>query len=83
MLVARAAVRQTGEVEHHTRPAPCSHCGDTVLLVSRAALKLFGLRVTKGEVDRVEHADPSPDGEVFDGVDADCHRAPVVPGYPR
>ena len=60
-----------------TRPAPCSHCGDTVLVVAHQELKLAGLRVSKGHIDRLEHADPSPDGETHDGVDDACRRARV------
>lgn len=72
----------TGRVEYHPRPAPCSHCGDKVLVVAHPPLKVFGLRLTRSAIDRLEHADPSPDDEIHDGVDADCHRAPVVAGYP-
>lgn len=64
-------------VEHRPRPAPCTHCGDKVLVVVHQELKLFGLRIGKGGIDRLEHADPSPEGEIHDGVDDACFRTPV------
>lgn len=64
-------------MQFRTRPAPCAHCGDTVLVAEQTPLKLFGFRLGKPAVSRLEHADPAPDGEVFDGVDDACHREPV------
>ncbi len=64
-------------MQYRTRPAPCTHCGDTVLVAERPALKLFGYSLGKPSAGGLEHADPSPDGDVFDGVDDSCHRPPV------
>ncbi|MHA3703828.1 hypothetical protein ACXR2U_16775 [Jatrophihabitans sp. YIM 134969] len=64
-------------MDYRPRPAPCSHCGDTVLIATRQPTKVLGIKFGKPAPDRLEHADPSPDGELFDGVDDACHRAPV------
>jgi hypothetical protein len=58
-------------------PAPCTHCGDTVLVVEAQIGKLFGLNLRRAPKIRLEHADPGPGGDVFDAVDAGCRR-PLV-----
>ena len=63
---------------YHPRPARCSHCGDVVLVAEHRLAKLFGSRVGKKSTIRLEHADPGPDGELFDEVDGGCHRQPVA-----
>jgi hypothetical protein len=65
-------------MDFRPRPAPCTHCGDTVLVATRPPTKLFGLKIGKGAIERLEHADPSPSGEVYDGVDDSCHRDRVA-----
>ncbi len=64
---------------HRVRPAPCSHCGDTVLVVEQHLGRLFGVRAGRKVTQRLEHADPGPDDEVFDGVDDACRRSRVAP----
>ena len=85
MLAAFPARRQTGRVQYRARDTFCSHCGDTVVIAEPPPLRGFGWKFRKPKVEatRLEHADPSPDGEVFDGVDSACRRDPVRPGYPR
>ena len=60
------------------RNAPCTHCGDVVLVSEDRLGKLFGLDMRRKPKIRLQHADPSPDGEAFDGVDAACRRPRVV-----
>ena len=65
---------------YQRRPAPCSHCGDVVLVAQRRMPKLFGADLGWGPKAWVEHADPSPAGETDDPVDEHCRRAPVRSG---
>lgn len=60
------------------RHAPCSNCGDVVLIATYTAKKMFGRPVDKGPKITLEHADPSPEGEVFDPVDDGCRRQRVA-----
>ena len=62
---------------YHRRPAPCTHCGDTVLVVEKQIGKLFGLNLLRAPKIRLEHADPGPGGHVFDAVDDGCRRPRV------
>lgn len=64
---------------YQRRATPCTHCGDTVLVVEQQLGRLFGLTLRRARKPRLEHADPGPDGEVFDAVDAGCRRPPVAP----
>lgn len=68
-------------VNHRPRRARCSHCGDVVLIAERTNRTLWGMpfmrRVDPKNNITLEHADPGPDGETFDGVDDDCRRPPV------
>lgn len=78
--IAQAATRSYRRrvtTEYRTRSAPCAHCGDTVLIAQTAPLKLLGFRFGKEVESHLEHADPSPGGEVFDGVDDACTRTRV------
>ena len=63
---------------YHRRPAPCTHCGDAVLIVETQVGKLFGLNLRRVPKIRLEHAAPGPDGEVFDAVDDGCARPRVA-----
>jgi hypothetical protein len=63
--------------KYHPRPARCTTCGDVVLVVERSLGTVFGFRLAKQPVIRLEHADPAPDGELFDAVDEGCRRPPV------
>jgi hypothetical protein len=49
-----------------------------VLIVEVHRPKLFGLSLSKVPRVSLEHADPSPDGDVFDAVDDNCHRPRVT-----
>lgn len=40
---------------------------------------MFGARVGKEPTLELEHADPGPNGEVFDAVDDGCRRPRVAP----
>jgi hypothetical protein len=62
---------------YRRRPAPCTHCGDTVLIVERQVGSLFGRNLRWAPKVRLEHADAGPDGEVFDAVDERCRRPRV------
>ena len=62
---------------YHPRSAPCTHCGDDVLVVETQIGKLFGLNLLRPAKIRLEHADPGPGGEVFDAVDDGCRRPRV------
>ncbi len=64
---------------HHPRRDPCSHCGDVVLVAEYRMGTLFGSKVGKKPKVRLEHADPGPDGELFDPVDDGCRRPRVAP----
>lgn len=66
---------------YHPRTAPCTHCGDVVLVVETQLGKLFGLNLLRFGAPklRLEHADPGPGGEVFDAVDEGCRRPRVAP----
>ncbi|WP_375484749.1 hypothetical protein [uncultured Jatrophihabitans sp.] len=64
---------------HHPRSAPCTGCGDVVLVVERSPGLILGLRSNRKSTIRLEHADPAPDGELFDAVDDGCRRARVGP----
>jgi hypothetical protein len=66
-------------VRYHPRPARCTNCGDVVLVAEHSVGSIFGLRVVKAPQIRLEHADPGPDGELFDGVDEGCRRPRAVP----
>ena len=59
------------------RATPCTGCGDTVLVIERRLGRMLGMRLKDEPVVRLEHADPGPDGKVFDGVDDACRRPPV------
>lgn len=63
---------------YQRRQSPCTHCGDTVLIVERRIGKLFGFNFGRMPNIRLEHADPGPAGEVFDPVDDGCRRPPVT-----
>ncbi|HEX2904047.1 MAG TPA: hypothetical protein VHO01_11385 [Jatrophihabitans sp.] len=58
----------------HRRAAPCCRCGDVVLIGEVGALKMFGLDLRMKPKIRLQHADPSTDGEIFDPVDEGCRR---------
>lgn len=75
LSAGRPAYRCT--MQYRTRPAPCAHCGDTVLIAADTPLRLFGRRIGAAAVARLEHADPGPADEVFDGVDDACTRPRV------
>ena len=64
---------------YRPRRAPCTHCGDTVLIVEAQIGSLFGMKL-RGVAPKVrlEHADPGPVDDVFDAVDDGCHRPPVT-----
>jgi hypothetical protein len=49
-----------------------------VLVVETQPGKLFGLNLGRASKIRLEHADPGPDGDVFDDVDDGCQRPPVA-----
>jgi hypothetical protein len=59
------------------RATPCTGCGDTVLVIERRLGRMLGMRLKDQPAVRLEHADPGPDGEVFDGVDGACRRPRV------
>lgn len=63
---------------YRRRPAPCLHCGDVVLISETSAPTLFGVVLGMRPSIGLQHADPGPDGEVFDEVDEGCRRAPVT-----
>jgi len=44
LLAARTTV-DTVPTTYHRRPAPCTHCGDAVLVVEKQVGKLFGLNL--------------------------------------
>lgn len=62
----------------HRRPAPCTHCGDVVLVCESQVGKLFGLTLRRAPKIRFEHADAGPGGETFDPVDDGCRRPRVA-----
>lgn len=62
---------------YQPRREPCSHCGDTVLVAEHSVGSLFGARFGKKPTFRLEHADPGPEGELFDAVDGGCLRPRV------
>ena len=64
---------------YRPRRAPCTHCGDTVLIVEAQIGSLFGMKL-RGVAPKVrlEHADPGPVDDVFDAVDDGCRRPPVT-----
>lgn len=68
-------------IAHHRRAAPCSHCGDVVLIAAKTGRKGYGFgfmrRVDAKPKLSLEHADPGPDGEMFDAVDEGCRRPRV------
>jgi hypothetical protein len=64
--------------KYQPRAARCSHCGDVVLVAEHTIPKLFGSRVAKKSTVRLEHADPGPNGELWDPVDEGCRRARVA-----
>jgi hypothetical protein len=74
----RATTVERMPTTYHRRPAPCTHCGDTVLVVETQVGKLFGLNLRRVPTIRLEHADPGPGGEVFDAVDDGCGRPRVA-----
>jgi hypothetical protein len=49
-----------------------------VLIGESTGLKLFGIDLRMKPRAGVMHADPGPDGEVFDPVDDGCRRPPVA-----
>jgi hypothetical protein len=49
-----------------------------VLVVEKQIGKLFGLNLLRAPKIGLEHADPSPGGDVFDAVDDGCRRPPVA-----
>lgn len=63
---------------YRRRPAPCSGCGDVVLIAEGTIPRLFGLDLKRRSKVWLEHADPGPSGEVHDPVDADCRRPRVT-----
>lgn len=64
---------------HQPRRAPCSTCGDVVLVAEYSPGTLFGSRLGTKPTITLEHADPAPDGERFDAVDDGCRRRRVAP----
>jgi hypothetical protein len=48
-----------------------------VLIVETRVSKMMGFTLRWAPKIRLEHADPAPNGEVFDGVDDACHRARI------
>jgi hypothetical protein len=50
-----------------------------VLIGESTGLNLFGIDLRMKPRAGVMHADPGPDGEVFDPVDDGCRRPPVAP----
>jgi hypothetical protein len=64
---------------YHPRRGRCTRCGDVVLVAERSPGTVFGMRLAKTSEIRLEHADPGPDGELFDAVDDGCRRARVAP----
>lgn len=48
-----------------------------MLVVERRLGRMLGMRLKDEPVVRLEHADPGPDGELFDGVDGACRRPRV------
>lgn len=74
----RVTTVETMPTTYHRRPAPCTHCGDTVLVVETQIGKLFGLSLVRAPKIRLEHADPGPGGDVFDAVDEGCRRPRVA-----
>jgi hypothetical protein len=62
---------------YRRRAAPCSHCGDVVLVAQRQMPKLLGAELRWGPKSWLEHADPGPDGETDDPVDERCRRPRV------
>jgi len=63
---------------YRPRPTPCLHCGDVVLIGETSGLRLFGMELGRQPRIGLQHADPGPDGEVFDPVDDGCRRPPVT-----
>ncbi|HEY7008732.1 MAG TPA: hypothetical protein VH395_07325 [Jatrophihabitantaceae bacterium] len=63
---------------YHPRAAPCTHCGDTVLIVEARIGKLFGLNLLRAPKIHLEHADPGPGDDPFDAVDDGCRRPRVT-----
>ena len=62
---------------YQRRERPCSHCGNVVLVVEASMGTIFGARIGRKPRMGLQHADPGPDGEVFDAVDDGCRRAPM------
>ena len=77
-MIRRATTVDVVPTTYHRRPAPCTHCGDAVLVVEQQIGKLFGLNLLKAPKIWLEHADPGPSGEVFDAVDDGCRRPRVA-----
>jgi hypothetical protein len=49
-----------------------------VVVVETHLGRLLGVLMRESPTIRLEHADPSPEGDVFDPVDDACRRARVV-----
>lgn len=73
-----AAYRGGVPTTYHRRPAPCTHCGDVVLVVESQVGKLFGFNLRRAPKIRLEHADAGPGGETSDPVDDGCRRPRVT-----
>jgi hypothetical protein len=63
---------------YRRRMAPCTQCGDAVLISEGVVGRLFGLNLPWKPTIRLQHADPGPSGEVFDAVDRGCRRPRVT-----
>ena len=77
-LSPRASTVGAVSTTYHRRPAPCTHCGDAVLVVEAQTGTLFGVNLRRPPKVRLEHADPGPVDDVFDTVDDGCHRPRVT-----
>jgi hypothetical protein len=62
---------------YRRRPESCTNCGDVVLIVERSLGKALGFRFLEKPKIQLEHADPAPNGEMFDAVDDGCRRKRV------
>lgn len=77
-LQLRMATVEVVSTTYHRRRAACTHCHDTVLVAERRVGMLLGFTVRRKPTIWFEHADPGPNGEVFDAVDDGCRRPPVA-----